>query len=186
MTYTKAHVRMPESSIINLKNASYNIEAKIELSGKHSQGVIACQGGNMAGWSLYLDANAKPSFVYNWFGHEITVIASDAALTAGEHNIKLHYEHDGGFGKGGLATLLVNDLTVAEGRIDKTVPVVYSMSGETFDVGRDAGSAVGPYPHNFEFKDKIIGVTLERLSSKDKATLDAETKGKFKAGLSTQ
>jgi hypothetical protein len=60
------------------------------------------------------------------------------------------------------------------------------MSGETFDVGRDAGSAVGPYPHNFKFKDKIIGVTLERLSSKDKATLDAETKGKFKAGLSTQ
>lgn len=186
MTYTKAHVRMPESSIINLKNASYNIDAVIELSGKHSQGVIACQGGNMAGWSLYLDENAQPSFVYNWFGHEITVIASSEPLTQGTHNIKLHYEHDGGFGKGGLATLHVNDLTVAEGRIDKTVPVVYSMSGETFDVGRDAGSAVGPYPHNFEFKDKIIGVTLERLSSKDKATLDAETKGKFKAGLSTQ
>ncbi|MDG1205403.1 MAG: arylsulfatase [Pseudomonadales bacterium] len=186
MTYTKAHVRMPESSIINLKNASYNIEANIELSGQHSQGVIACQGGNMAGWSLYLDANAKPSFVYNWFGHEITVITASEPLPKGQHNIKLHYEHDGGFGKGGLATLLVNNQTVAEGRIDKTVPVVYSMSGETFDVGRDAGSAVGPYPHNFEFKDKIIGVTLERLSSKDKATLDAETKGKFKAGLSTQ
>ena len=186
MTYTKAHVRMPESSIINLKNASYNIDAVIELSGKHSQGVIACQGGNMAGWSLYLDENAQPSFVYNWFGHEITVIASNEPLTHGKHNIKLHYEHDGGFGKGGLATLHVNNLTAAEGRIEKTVPVVYSMSGETFDVGRDAGSAVGPYPHNFEFKDKIIGVTLERLSSKDKATLDAETKGKFKAGLSTQ
>ena len=186
MTYTKAHVRMPESSIINLKNASYNIDAVIELSGKHSQGVIACQGGNMAGWSLYLDEKARPSFVYNWFGHEITVIASNEPLTTGTHNIKLHYEHDGGFGKGGLATLHVNNLTAAEGRIEKTVPVVYSMSGETFDVGRDAGSAVGPYPHNFEFKDKIIGVTLERLSSKDKATLDAETKGKFKAGLSTQ
>jgi len=186
MTYTKAHVRMPESSIINLKNASYNIEAEIELSGQSNCGVIACQGGNMAGWSLYLDEAGKPSFVYNWFGHELTVIASDQALSEGEHKIKLHYEHDGGFGKGGLATLQVDGTTAAEGRIEQTVPVVFSMSGETFDVGRDTGSAVGSYPHDFEFKDKILGVTLERLSSKDKKTQDAETKGKFKAGLSTQ
>jgi arylsulfatase len=186
MTYTKAHFRMPESSIINLKNASYDIEAEIELSGQHSHGVIACQGGNMAGWSLYLDEAGKPSFAYNWFGHELTVIASQEALAEGAHKIKLHYEHDGGFGKGGLATLQVDGLTAEEGRIEQTVPVVFSMSGETFDVGRDTGSAVGPYPHDFEFRDKIMGVTLERLSNKDKKTQAAETRGKFKAGLSTQ
>lgn len=186
MTYTKAHVRMPESSIINLKNSSYNIEAEIELSGQYNKGVVACQGGNMAGWSLYLDEAGKPSFVYNWFGHQITVIASTKTLEKGAHKIKLHYDHDGGFGKGGLATLFVDGVQMSEGRIEQTVPVVFSMSGETFDVGRDTGSAVGPYPHDFEFKDKIIGVTLERLSKKDKQVLAAENKGKFKAGLSTQ
>jgi arylsulfatase A-like enzyme len=186
MTYTKAHVRMPESSIINLKNSSYDIEAVIELSGRHNQGVIACQGGNMAGWSLYLDEAGKPSFAYNWFGHETTVVASTLPLGQGAYRIKLHYEHDGGFGKGGMATLMVNGVLAAQGRIEQTVPVVFSMSGETFDVGRDTGSAVGPYPHDFKFQDKIIGVTLERLSRKDKQVLEAENKGKFKAGLSTQ
>ena len=42
----------------------------------------------------------------------------------------------GGAGKGGTGTLSVNDAQVAEGRIDKTVPVVFSTD-DTFDVGAD-------------------------------------------------
>lgn len=186
MTYTRAHVRMPESAIINLKNTSYNIDAAIILEGTDNSGVLACQGGNMAGWSLYLDTQGIATFVYNWFGHEITLVSGTTPLPAGRHNIRLHYEHDGGFGKGGLASLFVNDVEIASGRIDKTVPVVFSMSGETFDVGRDTGSPVGPYPHNFAFTGQILGITLERLPGKDAATAAAELKGRFKASLSTQ
>jgi arylsulfatase A-like enzyme len=186
MTYTRAHTRMPESSIINLKNVSYNIEAKIKLTHAPSSGVLVCQGGNMAGWSLYLNEKGAPVFVYNWFGHEFTTIESLSALEIGEHTIRVHYEHDGGFGKGGLASLYIDGIIVSSERIDKTVPVVYSMSGETFDVGRDTGSPVGKYPHDFEFDGDIIGVTLERLSDSDKLTKDAESKGRFKAGVSTQ
>ncbi|MFT7687437.1 MAG: arylsulfatase A-like enzyme [Candidatus Azotimanducaceae bacterium] len=186
MTYTRAHIRMPESSIINLKNVSYNIEAEIKLTKPQSSGVLVCQGGNMAGWSLYLNEKGVPVFVYNWFGHEFTTIESASVLSLGEHLVRVHYEHDGGFGKGGLASLYVDGVVVAAERIDKTVPVVYSMSGETFDVGRDTGSPVGKYPHNFTFNGDIIGVTLERLTDGDKNTKEAELKGRFKAGVSTQ
>jgi arylsulfatase len=59
MTYTPAHVRMPESSVINIKNCSFRITANIEIASSstadNQHGVIVCQGGNMAGWSLYLD-----------------------------------------------------------------------------------------------------------------------------------
>ena len=56
MTYTTAHVRMPESSVVNLKNASHEITAELIVPEEApAHGVIACQGGNMAGWSMYLD-----------------------------------------------------------------------------------------------------------------------------------
>ncbi len=54
MTYTRAHVRMPEWSMVSLKNCSWRISAEI-VAGADDHGVVACQGGNMAGWSLWLD-----------------------------------------------------------------------------------------------------------------------------------
>ncbi len=81
---------------------------------------------------------------------------------------------------------LVNKFEVATGRIEKTVPLVFSMSGETFDVGVDTGSPVGPYPHNYECTAQIIGVTLERLDEPPKEIQDKIREGEFRASLSTQ
>ena len=53
---------------------------------------------------------------------------------------------------------------VASSRVERTVPIVFSISGETFDVGIDTGAPVGDYPHGFAFSGgRIIDVTLERL-----------------------
>jgi arylsulfatase len=135
---------------------------------------------------LYLDQAGCPTYLYNWFGHELTFVASTHVLSAGEYEITLNYHHDGGFGAGGEATLSVNGVSVASNRIPRTVPVIYSMSGETFDVGRDTGSPVGPYPHNFAFSGHIESVTLTRLSEPNDATRKAERKGQFQASLSSQ
>ena len=64
MRYTSAHVRMPESSVINLKNASYLISAEIVVPDDGASGVIACQGGNMSGWALYLDPSGNVTYHY--------------------------------------------------------------------------------------------------------------------------
>ena len=186
IVYNGHHVRMSEHSVLNLKNVSHQISAKVVLVEPRSEGVMACQGGNMAGWSLYLDQTGCPTYLYNWFGHELTFVASSTPLGAGEYEITLTYHHDGGFGAGGEAVLSVNGVTVAARRIPKTVPVIYSMSGETFDVGRDTGSPVGPYPHNFAFTGRIESVTLARLSQESEATKKAARKGQFQASLSSQ
>jgi arylsulfatase len=186
MTYTTAHTRMPEHAVINLKNVSHRISADITLIEDLSTGVIACQGGNMAGWSLYLDEQGLATYLYNWFGHEFTVLKADQPLAAGQHALVVHYEHDGGFAAGGLARLFVNSVLVGQARIERTVPVIFSMSGETFDVGRDTGSPVGPYPHNFPFTGAIHGVTLQRLTEPDAGVKSAERKARFEAGLSSQ
>ena len=184
MVYGPKHIRMPEHGVINLKHTSYRISATVTL-GAADHGVIACQGGNMAGWSLYLDEKSRPSFVYNWFGHEFTTLVAEPLLP-GEHQICVEYAHDGGFGAGGELQLTLDGSRMARGRVERTVPVIFSMSGETFDVGRDTGSPVGKYPHDFAFTGNIHGVTLERLAEPSEEVKQQERKSAFKAGLSAQ
>ena len=183
MTYTTAHVRMPESVVVRLKNCSWRITGDIETT-NIARGVIACQGGNMSGWSMWLD-DGTPNFTYNCFGHEITTLVG-APLAPGAHRIEAIFDYDGGFGMGGELVLMVDDRAVARNRLDQTVPIGFSMSGETFDVGTDAGSPVGPYPHDYQCTATIKGVTLTRLSEPGAAVQAAELEGLLRAGFSTQ
>ena len=183
MTYTTAHVRMPESVVVRLKNCSWRITGDIETT-DIARGVIACQGGNMSGWSMWLD-DGTPNFTYNCFGHEITTLVG-APLAPGAHRIEAIFDYDGGFGMGGELVLMVDDRAVARNRLDRTVPIGFSMSGETFDVGTDAGSPVGPYPHDYQCTATINGVTLTRLSEPGAAVQAAELEGLLRAGFSTQ
>jgi arylsulfatase A-like enzyme len=186
MTYTPSHVRMPEASVVNLKNCSFRITAELEVHGDQPpRGVVACQGGNMAGWSLYLDAG-RPTFHYNWFGHVHTSVATAAVLGAGRHRVVVEFASDGGFGAGGEVLVSVDGAQEAHGRIERTVPLVFSMSGETFDVAVDTGSPVGPYPHRFPCTATVIGVTLERLDEPAPEVLERVRAGRLSAGLSTQ
>ena len=185
MTYGPMHVRLPERSVVNIKNCSYRITADVTVTAG-ARGVIACMGGNMAGWSLYLDDQSRPVYHYNWFGHEHYVASGSAPLSPGRHVIGVDFVYDGGFGAGGDAVMSVNDTPIAHARHDKTVPLVFSMSGETFDVGLDTGAAVGPYPHVYRFTGTIHGVTLERLSEPSAAVKALVDDGLFRASLAVQ
>jgi arylsulfatase len=186
VTYTRAHVRMPESSVLNVKNCSWKMTAQIVVPEGGAHGVIACQGGNMAGWSLYIDESGKPAYHYNWLGHVHSVVSDTQELKPGSHEIVVDFAYDGGFGAGGTATLYVDSREAGNVRIDKTVPLVYSMSGETFDIGVDTGSPVGNYPHLFTCTADIAGVTIERLNEPSAATKQKMREGEFKASISTQ
>ena len=106
--------------------------------------------------------DAKPAFHYNWLGRERYTIASAEPLPKGQCTIRFDFAYDGGgAGKGGTGTLSVNDKQVGEGRIDKTVPVVFSTD-DTFDVGADWGTPVSPtYQPPFEFTGTLNQVTIE-------------------------
>jgi arylsulfatase len=140
----------------------------------------------MSGWSLYLDRTGVPTYLYNCFGHDLTTIRHDRALTPGRHEIEMRYDHDGGFGAGGMTTLAVDGVVVDEARIERTVPIKFSMSGETFDVGIDTGAQVGPYEHGFECTAEIHGVTLERIADPDRATREKMRAGERSAALRSQ
>lgn len=177
-TFYPGNIRLNEFSTVNLKNRSFDITAHLEIAAAGTEGVVICQGGIVGGWSLYVE-NKRPVYLYNWYGHEHFRIAAEQPLPAGEVTLTLEFAYDGGgFGKGGLARLLVNGAEVAQGRIDKTVPFLFSISGEGLDVGVDTGSPVGAYEHGFPFTGgHIRKVDVHLRSGFDKAQLQAIAHG---------
>jgi arylsulfatase len=154
---------MLENTFMNIKNKSSKITAELDIPEGGANGAILSQGGKFGGWSLYMK-DGKPAYVYNFLGLERYTIAAPKALPAGPATVTLDFVYDGGgMGKGGKATLLVNGKPVAEGRIEKTQPNIFSAD-ETADVGLDnqtpvaEGIGIGA---ETRFTGKINKVTLE-------------------------
>jgi arylsulfatase len=154
---------MLENTFMNIKNKSSKITAELEIPKGGANGVILTQGGRFGGWSLYMK-DGKPTYVYNFLGLERYTIAAPKELPAGPVTVMLDFVYDGGgMGKGGKATLLVNGKPVAEGRVEKTQPNIFSAD-ETADVGLDnqtpvaEGIGIGA---ETRFTGKINRVTLE-------------------------
>jgi hypothetical protein len=153
---------LSENAFINVKNRSLTITADVEIPAGGANGVILAQGGRFGGWSLYMKGG-KPVYAYNFLGLQRFTVAASQAVPAGKATIRLEFAYDGGgLGKGGLATLYVNDKKVAEGRIERTQPLVFS-SDDMADVGVDEGTPVTEDYTSLAstFIGKILKVTVD-------------------------
>jgi len=132
---------MTENVFLNLKNKSHSITAEVEIPAGGASGVILAQAGRFGGWSLYLK-DGKPAYTYNFLGLQRYTLASGTPLPAGKATIRFDFAYDGGgLGKGGAGTMSVNGAKVAEGRIERTQPNIFSAD-ETADVGVDEATPV--------------------------------------------
>jgi arylsulfatase A-like enzyme len=133
--------RLSENSILPLKNKSHAITAEIEVPESGVNGVILSQGGAFGGFALYLrDGNL--AYCYNLFGLQRFKVYGEAAIPAGQHQVRMEFAYDGGgLGKGGAVTLFVDGEPVGEGRVQATVPMLFSAD-ETTDVGTDTATPV--------------------------------------------
>jgi arylsulfatase len=132
---------MTENVFLNVKNRSKTITAEVEVPRKGANGAILVQGGRFGGWALYLK-DGVPAYDYNFLGLERFTVSAKKRLAPGKSTIRFEFAYDGGgVGKGGTGTLFVNDEKVAEGRIERTQPVVFSAD-ETADVGIDLATPV--------------------------------------------
>jgi arylsulfatase A-like enzyme len=133
--------RLTESSLLNIKNKSHAVTAEIVVPETGAEGVILAQGGTFAGWSLYTK-DGRPKYCYNLLGLQQFKVEGDATIPPGTHQVRMEFAYDGGGpGKGGTVTLYLDGDQVGEGRVEGTVPLIFSAD-ETADVGRDTGSAV--------------------------------------------
>jgi arylsulfatase A-like enzyme len=133
--------RLTENSVLNMKNKSHSVTAEIEVPPGGGTGVIIAQGGAFAGWSLYLH-EGRLKYCHNLAGLMHFYAEGSEAVPTGTHQVRMEFAYDGGgLAKGGTAALFVDGQPSGEGRINATVPMIYS-GDETCDVGCDTGTPV--------------------------------------------
>jgi arylsulfatase len=152
-----------ENGLINVKNKSHSITAQIVApEGTPANGVILSQGGVGGGWMFYVK-DGKVTYIYNFLGLQKFVVTSTQVLSPGKHQIRMEFAYDGGgLAKGGNVTLYVDGKAVGEGRVDRTVPAVFSAD-ETSDVGVKRGSPITPEmpPEKSAFNGTVDAVVIE-------------------------
>ncbi len=133
--------RLSENSVLVMKNKSFSITAEVEVPSQGAEGVIIHQGGAFAGMSLYAKAG-KAKFAYNFLALQTFTIEASQAIPEGKHKVRMEFAYDGGgIGKGGNVSIYYDAKKVGEGRVERTVPMIFS-GDETTDVGRDTATPV--------------------------------------------
>jgi arylsulfatase len=153
-TYYPGTTRVPEGAAPDTKNRSFTVAADVDIPAGGADGVLITQGGRFGGWGLLL-MDGKPEFDYafsNQKQHKYRVASKDK-LAPGKHTVKFDFQYDSpGYGKGGTGTLSVDGKEVAQGKIERTIPVRFSLD-ETLDIGMDTGTpVVEDYVNKMPFK----------------------------------
>jgi arylsulfatase A-like enzyme len=172
LTVYEGMIGMSENVFINTKNRSHTITAEVQIPRGGAKGVILAQAGRFGGWSLYLK-DGKPTYTYNFLGLKRSTIAAKNPVSAGKATIRFEFAYDGGgLAKGGTGTIFVNGKKVAQGRIDRTQPMVFS-GDEGADVGQDGETPVTesygiPAPYRFTGKINKVTVDVKEMMKAEK------------------
>jgi arylsulfatase len=153
--------RLPENTVLNIKNKSHAVTAEIEVPASGAEGVIIAQGGNIGGWSLYAKGG-KLKYCYNLLGIQHFYAESAGAIPAGAHQVRMEFAYaGGGLGKGGRVSLYIDGHKVGEGAVGATAPMVFSAD-DGCDIGADTGAPVSPDygPRGNAFSGRVKGVQI--------------------------
>jgi arylsulfatase A-like enzyme len=142
LTFFPGMVRLPEGSAPRFSNVDHTITVHAEIPEAGAEGVLMCMGGDMAGWTLFID-EGRLRYHYNWFTFERYDVVSDEPLPKGRVELRLEFECQDPTNRGGPAEirLLCNGRPIGRGRVEKQVPGRFS---ESLDVGEDKMSPVYP------------------------------------------
>jgi arylsulfatase len=160
ITYYPGTIGLPDGSSPRMCNRSWTITAEIDVPAGDANGMIVTHGGLEGGYGLYL-RDGKPTFVYNFLSIERTTFAADTPLPVGKATLMVDFRYDGGgMGKGGEFTVKANGKKIAGGRVERTIPIQFSL-GEGLDVGTDVGSPIDfTYTLPFSYTGTIDKVTI--------------------------
>jgi arylsulfatase A-like enzyme len=180
--YFPGMIRIPEGSAPNFKNRSWTIAAEVTVPQSGANGVLATMGGRYGGWALLMQ-DGKPEFAYAYSNQpqDKYRVVAEQALPPGNHIVRVKFAYDGGgIGKAATATLLVDEKQAAQGRVERTIPVRFSLD-ETFDIGEDTGTPVleeyeekMPFRFTGMLKRFVVVLEPQKLSTDEQRRLRHE------------
>lgn len=146
--FTQRTERMPEFTAPGIGRESTVVNIDVDLPDK-ANGVIYAVGGASGGVTLYME-EGRLKYLYNMMIIEQYQATSKEPIPQGKHKITVLTDISGP-GQSGNVQLLVDGETVAEVKLERTVPAAFSAT-ESFDVGKDLGSTVSmDYHHSRPF-----------------------------------
>ena len=158
-TFYSGTTHLFDATAPGTRNRTHTFTIDVDIPVGGADGVLVADGGVSSGYAIYLN-DGRPTYTYNYFRREVTTIAAPDRLPPGKARIGVRFAYDGGGrGKGATVTLIVNGKQVGEARLERTVPTIYSYD-ETFDVGEDTATPVGPYAAPFPFTGTLEKVEL--------------------------
>jgi hypothetical protein len=162
--------------IPRIYNHSYTITADLVVPAEGAEGVIVAEADHLGGFSLFVE-DGKLTHTYSMMGVFVYRQQAEDRLPAGEVNVRMEFAADAPKpATGGEVTLLVDGKTVADGRIDHTVPIRFSAYAG-MDIGRDNGGVVDlsyeakkPFAFTGTIK-KVVFDVKPHLSTEDERAL---------------
>jgi arylsulfatase A-like enzyme len=156
---------IPENVAAKLLNRAHTIAADVEVTKAGTEGVLACHGGNVGGYTLFVQGGTL-HYVHNYVGAEEFHLAANANIPLGRSELRYEFEPTGepqiakGKGSPGKGRLFINNKPVGEIDIPYTVPLALGIGSGLF-VGRNSGSPVSSrYAPPFAFTGKLHKVTI--------------------------
>jgi arylsulfatase len=125
---------------------------------------------------MFYVKGGKLTYIYNFLGLQKFIVASTQVLSPGKHQIRMEFTYDGGgLAKGGNVTLFIDGKAVGQGRVERTVPAVFSAD-ETSDVGIKRGSPITPDmpAGKSAFNGTVDAVVIETSGESTDHLLDRE------------
>jgi arylsulfatase len=115
---------------------SYAIEGNVHVPDSGAEGVIVAYADFIGGFALWVDGDGRLNHTYQYLGIDTYKQVSTEPIPTGDVTVKMLFEIDEPRpGAGGRVTLWANDRQIGEGRLDKTISLIFSTYA-SMDMGR--------------------------------------------------
>lgn len=157
---------------VNVRMRPFTVIAHAHIPENGAEGVLIAQGGQFGGWTLFV-LGGRLHYEHNYVDLEQYRVVSEVEIPVGEVTLGCEFTVTGAFeisseltqmgmqGVSGELTLFVDGHPAGSGRINKTVPFVYSLSGEGLCCGYDDETPVSKlYQSPFAFSGQLHQVVV--------------------------
>jgi hypothetical protein len=153
---------VPEWVAVDVRNRSHLIEVTVDVpEGVVASGTLLALGCALGGWSFHVIAG-RLRYVHNLYGKRIYEVASGVAVPQGRHKLGFRFEKDELLG--GQGTLLLDDVAVGSGAVERFTPVAFNEVMVGLTCGYEWGPAVGAdYEAPFAFNGTITRAEVTAL-----------------------
>ena len=161
---------------------SYAIEAELQVPEGGAEGVLCAFADFIGGFALWVDEKGLLNHTYQFLGVETYKQTSTEPIPTGDVTVRMLFEADRPVpGTAGDVTLWANDKQIGEGRIDKTISLIFTTYAG-MDMGRDNGGVVDlayedRAPYAFTGTVKKVVFDLRPADHESETALHAHAQG---------